>query len=548
MKKVLPILLLSANFFLIALDLKAEDPVNKEAKESSKILTDLYKKENPHPQKQPRDQPPYVKFEDVKMWKAAGDHHAAGYDENNNLIAIYDLTYQNTLSIEFFGRSLLGTIGAGDFNLRELIRMIRNAMNDRQPRSRGGSGPMPSEDYKKIKKTLTKIETQYGDLTSPLKGEWWSQIPIKQDARGRRLADPAVSFKLSDIDVDSVMDPVQKFTYDNNLRQMQANISEMFNIDATRLFEQLTIQRNKNGSFDLVLTPNAPSLAPSSQPDKVVDLVRYQNSFGYALLYLAIKTALTNIAGAIPQPVVAAIIKYAVNRWFELYEEQLSFHRFKAYEYINEAERGDVSPFSFMTADERARSGVYILSHEAGIFHTIFQIRDKAFYLKSVQDELTSVTANQTWTNAEKLGLSPLSPLYFYANKEQAVQNDYVLVMGGRPRFVQAPFIAVDYRNPYDEQIKRNIIKSVYDIMHAMQLPFPGIDFFMILLYDVFLMDDVRDAMRWEARLTSLMRNIPDTDFSSEIERIYAQRVNPFEFDLDEENAYVQRSKEYLGL
>jgi hypothetical protein len=67
----------------------------------------------------------YVRFADVKHWELAPPHHAMGYDENNELIAIFDLTYQNTRSLEFIGRSILGTIGIVDLNLREIIELTK---------------------------------------------------------------------------------------------------------------------------------------------------------------------------------------------------------------------------------------------------------------------------------------------------------------------------------------------------------------------------------------------------------------------------------------
>lgn len=569
MKKLIPILFLGANVLLVqcgpnpsadkkqapiktdalqmGLGLSPEDALNKEAIETLKILHALYEKENPRPKSVPKDQPPYVQFSDIKKWKAAGDEHAAGYNANGDLLAIYDLTYQNTLSIEFIGRSILGTVGVGDMNLRELIRMLRNAIHDRQTRlGLGRSGPLSSDEFKKVNKVLSKIEAKYGDIQSPLVGEWWKTLPIKRGANGM-LADPEVSFKLSDIDFESTMDPIQKSTYKQNLEQLTKGISDIFNIDASRLFEQLVFKRNASGNYDLVLNPTA-ALAPSEQPDKVVDLVRYKNSFGYAFLYLLIKHALTGIAGAIPHPAAAAVVKYAVSRWFELYEEQISFHRFRAYEYINGAERGAASPFAFLTAEQREKAGVYVLSHESSIFHTIFDIRDAAYFHKSITDELNTVQANTEWTRKRSLTLTPLSQLYFYGDDPRTEGMDFLLAMGGRPRFLQSPFVAYDYKNPEMGQFTRNVLKSAYDLLHAVKAPFPGVDYLMILLYDVFIMDDIRDAMRWEARFVSLMNQSSGKDFSAEIERIYAQRVNPFEFDLEEENDYVKRSKAYLGL
>ncbi len=531
-----------------------DDELNQDAKSLIKRLHELYGAEDSAPSNvstSPKSAK-YVKFSDIKQWRAAGDDHAAGYDANGKLLAIYDLTYQSTLSGEFVGRSILGTIGVSDVNLTELIRLIRKAIEEKKNQgAQAGnvhpSGPMNSDDFSMVNKVLNKIDRKYGSLRSPLVGEWWKQIPLKRNLDGKKTVDAAQYFKLSDIDFESMMSQTQMLKFNTALKVLQDNISKLLSMDASHLLDELAVQRNASGNFDLVQVRRK-TLAANEQPDKVVDFVRYQSSFGYALLYLLIKTALSELASAIPQKAVAAVVKYAIDRWFELYEEQLSFHRFRAFEYIDEAERGDPSPFSFLTAKERMKGGVYVLSHEASIFYTIFMPRGPAYYYQSMQTELATVQNNKIWTQKKNLTLSPLSSLYFEGDDQKPNGLDYLLIMGAQPRFAKRPLIGVNYQRPYDERIKRNFLKAMYDVLQAIQLPYPGIDFLISTLYSVFIMDDIRDGIRWEARLASYLSDYPGRDFSKEIGLIYAQRVNPFEFDVDEERAFVERSKAYIGL
>ena len=528
----------------------ATDDLAREIEDVFRIFRQLYEKEDSAASALPTPLPPYVKFSDVKHWKQLAGDYAAGYDASHKLLAIYDLTYQNTLAPEFIGRTILGTIGIGDLNLRELIRLLKKAIDQQQLEIEAlGSayaGPLKTDDFVKVNKVLKKIDRKYGDIKGPIVGDWWTKVPIKKQNGTKPLADASVAFKLSDIDVDSLMNGSQKINYYYNLNQLQEHVSKLFNIDASRLFEQLEFRRNANGSYNLTLSPLS-HLVPNEQPDKVVDFMRYKSTFGYAFLYLAIKTALTNLSSAIPQPVVAALIKYAVHRWFELYEEQLSFHRFKAYENLSAAEKEDPSAFSFLSPDQRAQGAVYVLSHEGSIFHTIFQPRDEAYFRQSINHEINMVKKNVEWTQQRNLNLKPLSSL-FYLAEDDAKSQSYMLIMGGQARFHHAPFLAVNYNRPGNERIKRNFFKSIYDVLVAVPMPFPGMNSLMEVLFDAFIMDDVRDGIRWDARLASLLSRIPNKDYSRELEWIYAQRVNPFEFDLDEERVFVERSKGYLGL
>lgn len=516
------------------------------------FFENLYKKEDSHEgQELDLRKPKYVKFSDIKQWRAAGDEHAAGYDADGKLLAMYDLTYQNTLSPEFMGRSILGTVGVGDFNLREIIKIIMNELRQKQSDSEetldGKSSPMSKDDFKKVIKVLQNIDEKYGDAKNPLTGEWWKQIPIKKDENGNLVADPNVGFKLSDIDFESMMSHRQKWKFQREQKKLLKDISEIFNIDATNLFDQLTFKKNGNGSFNLINTPTG-NLAPNDRPDKVIDFIRYKSSFGYSLLYIAIKYGLANVAQAIPQPVVAALVKYAVCRWFELYEEQLSFHRFKAFEFIDAAERAEVSPFSFLNQEERARGGVYVLSHESSIFHTIFKPRNEAYFYALIRQELENIRLNSEWTKSKNINLSSISTLFYFGDDAKTSTRNHILDMGSRPRFGKKPFISINYAHPHRERIKRNFLKSTHDLLQAVNLPIPAVSSLMSILYDVFVMDDIRDAIRWDGRLAAILSTSKIKDFTRELELIYAQRVNPFEFDLDEERIFVQRSKAHLGL
>src|SRR5207244_3148677 len=134
----------------------------------------------------------YVSFKEIKHWEPAGDEHAAGYDASGKLLAIYDLSYQSTLSGEFIGRSILGTIGVGDIKLREFIRILTKALHQKQKTLEllgEPQGPMSKNDFAKTDRVLQKLELAYGNLKSPLTGEWWNQIPIKRNAKGLPLTD-----------------------------------------------------------------------------------------------------------------------------------------------------------------------------------------------------------------------------------------------------------------------------------------------------------------------------------------------------------------------
>jgi len=497
-------------------------------------------------------EPRYVQFSDVKSWTFAPPHHAVGYDDNHEIIAIFDLTYQNTRSLEFIERSLLGTIGFGDINLREIIKVIRDVVeryknNIPPPSAIYWDIEIPDDylDFPAVEKFLNDVEEQYGDYVSPLKDNWWSNIPLKPSAKfGDK--NQLERFSLADIDYDSLLSEEQKSEFNKNLADLADTLQQLFDIDASNILKEISVRINASGIYELILSVHDKIDNANAQPMKVLDLVRFQNTRRDAIIRLLAKELVSNIASLIPNPEAASLIQYAIVRFIHLYEEQQTFHRFRAFEYIAAAERGDPSPFSALTPVERKKAGVYVLSHEASIFYQILKPRTEVDYYNSLAQENQLSIDNQHWADDNNIILALMSQNFAHATKVSELDN--ILVLGDQLRFEKRPFMAIDYEFPEAIRIERTLLNSIGDALSAIKLPIPGITAALTALYYIFVMDNVNKAMTWEARLASYFHFTSDTSYAHELELLYGQRVNPFEFELYEQALFIPRSKALLGL
>lgn len=492
------------------------------------------------------DPPKYVQFSDVKLWIFAPPHHAIGYNEKNQIIAIFDLTYQNTRSVEFIGRSVLGTVGFGDINLREIIKIIRDVVEKYRHHIEpedllNNKIEIPDDylDFPAIEFFLNDAEKLYGDYVSPLKDNWWAQIPLKPSAGPE-------GFSLADIDYDKILSPAQKAEFQKTLVDLAGTLHQLFDIDASNILKEISVIKDPSGIYKLILSIHDKIDQANARPMKVLDLVRYQNTPEYALIRLLAKELVSHIASIIPNAVAASLIQYAIIRWIHLYEEQQTFHRFRALEYIISAERGEISPFSILTPQEREKAGVYVLSHEASIFYQILKPRTEADYHKALMQESKMSIDNQGWAAEHLISLMLMSPNYAHATKISKLDN--LLVLGDRLRFEKRPFIALDYKFPEAIRIERTFLNSIGDALEAIILPEPAVTAMLAALYDIFVMDNVNKAMTWEARLVSYLHYAGESNFKNELEILYGQRVNPFELDLAEEASFITRSRALLGL
>lgn len=489
-----------------------------------------------------RDQ--YVKFSEIKSWRQAGSN-AAGYDENGQLLALYDLSYQNIRSREFAGRSVLGTIGLGDLNLREMIRLLRKHISESRSKNTSEKDELfNQEDYVKIDRTLEALSQQYGDLNNTFSEPDWEKIPLKTDHL-ESTEDPHQFFRLADIDLEKLLSPRELRAFNEQFAKVQENFNALLDTDSSVLLEELAYQRNKNKSYSLIYQHN-PNL-DSARPEKVLDFRRYQSTFAYSLLNVLTMKSISQLVNMIPGP-ASRIIGYAIGRWMELYQQQVSAHRARAFQYLAQAELGMKSPLQFLTAREREKGGIYVLSHESGIFQRFFSPRKEAFYHKQIRDELEQVEKNKRWGQKNKHLLSSTDcPFFAFDLDKESQKPNSLLFMSSFSRIKNRPLTAIDYENPYEIRIKRNVAKGVSFLLQFVSVPLPGANMLMNYLYNFFVMNDINSGFYWDNRLISFLQENAK-EHKQDLEWLYGQRLNPFEFDLEEEKAFEARARDYLKL
>jgi hypothetical protein len=250
----------------------------------------------------------------------------------------------------------------------------------------------------------------------------------------------------------------------------------------------------------------------------------------------------------VPEPTVGLILKYAVNRWFYLYEQQQSFHYSRAYAYVALAEAAQPSPFALLSADERTKAAVFTLSHSADVFSHIFKKRNEAYWRKMMSAEAAleptqlAWAAEKGWMVDKELGAS----FYTFTLPKGGTGLG---MMSSKHHLSKAPIMALHYAHPHRERIKRNLWTSLDQLAQLVHIPsIPMASSVLHILIDQLAVRDIESAQAWEARLISYLKTNPQGDqaYAQELEWLYAQRVNPFELTPQEEVDFVKRSRVYL--
>lgn len=212
---------------------------------------------------------------------------------------------------------------------------------------------------------LEHIDRKYDSTSSVFSDKWWENIPLKEQHL-KSKSDPYEHFKLSDIDFEKVFTTKRELeAFNEKLATLQDRLQRLLDTDSSSLLDELAYQRQENDTYDLVYEGKK-SKTRNDRPRKIIDFIHYQSTFGNALLQTLSTQALSQLVALAPSA-VSAVLGYGIGRWIQLYQQQRSFHRARAYEYLVEAKLGMKSPFNFLSPEERERGAAYILSHESGI-------------------------------------------------------------------------------------------------------------------------------------------------------------------------------------
>jgi len=530
-------------------------------------LEKRYEKENTFRKSK---RPKYVKWSEIKSWDPLGNRYAAGLDENGNMLAIYDLALPYRKSWAFLKRTFLGSIGIGDLNLRWIFKQIIERIKERRAERRRRrdqrrsdrhltddmkvQAKLDKKDEKRDKKHfryINRLDRKYGNRDVGLPKNWWKKVPWKENFEKGLYGEPE-SFKISDIDFNKIsVRKKKKFT--RRMASARTRFKKYFDMDMEKdFFDRFEFVKRAGKGYDIYMR-GAKKRDPNKQdrPEKMIDLRRFESTFGRKLAKTLINELFNQLAKAVPY--VGTFLEIVVERWFDLWEEQRENHRTAALEFVEAAERGAPdSPFASLTKDQRIRAAVFVTSHNSNIMsHMIKKRREKWWRAEMVKRDINR-SENLDYLSKKGYTLNSMSHFFTFGERgKRGKAQKKIFSLGDQINMTHRPYTALDYKKPHYIRVKRNLIEAADLVLELVEMPIPGALTVIKMLYNFLVKRNVKKSKSEEARLVNNLNNWSHkngTDWNWEIDIIHAQRLNPFELDRGEEQKFMLRSKALIGI
>ncbi|HTL12412.1 MAG TPA: hypothetical protein VL588_07980 [Bdellovibrionota bacterium] len=475
-------------------------------------------------------------------YQAVGTRWALQLDERSGQkVALHDLSYPNVAA-----RVKLAKLDTR----KEAVENARASLDE-------------SEDSAGVtwaKRALKQVEKHGKD--------WWKKIPWTPEARARmaaqgRAADTAPEvFRLSDIlltdergDELKLIDFVPD-EYKDQVRQSTPEDREYLGLDSFELRADHPPTRGETPAYDMYWSPRVEergSHKAGMTPRKIVDFEKPGRLLAKALVIDAIRTALGQLIGKIPIPVVSALISTTVGQFFGYRSDLIRIHGAMALEMLRLSETGEShSPFDFLTAAEREKAVLCLAYDQATLSDLATWIVSPP--VKSWHKDIVS-TLGTVDVNRGRLQLKGWTPTLIngvVADAENAKGERRIYLMD-KSKLLGLPPLSINFSHPDARHDERIAIASgsVLVSFGGSFIPVPFVGFLLGQAYSYFLENPWRDAQRREAHFQAWLEESDGTqpDQPEEILRIlYKQRVNPFALDRIKTYQLIELRKQYLGI
>lgn len=475
--------------------------------------------------------------QDVARWAPVTDRHVIGYDANEKPLAVYDLAWPNAFSSAQAGRMLLGTIGVGDLNLRQIIAYIKQKIAERHAQD------TLDRSMRHVVESLPLIEKDYGDMTDRLPEGWENQVKW---TNGVNPLFTGNSFRLDQIDFTAMARGDRRVR--KSLNKLREDLRGLLGVDVgENFFANFEMVRIPTGGYQLYFKPGSLTDPNNIEFAKVVDFVRSSAPRLRAAMRLSAEAMVSLLATIVPPP-GGSIIKVVGRRFIRLFDVQASNHRNAVWQLINDSKQGYGSPLNVLTAEEIAAAGAYVAANDANMIRRIFMRETEKYWLRKLRIDEAQVVQSNKWLDSH--GYSVTNDLDHWFGI-YGKGSDKTLFVRSRSFLGGAkPVPAIDYQHPHQPRIGRNFADAVAMVLDAIVLPIPGASSGISMLFEQIVTRSIRLETSYEARLAEhlRMRMAAGEDWSRELGLLYAQRVNPFMLDMKEEAVLIAARKAALHL
>ena len=352
---------------------------------------------------------------------------------------------------------------------------------------------------------------------------------------------PPRSFTLNDIDFEQTAKPHQRWIFKKKWSKLDNLLQKYWGVSLKKdILGSLRWSQTQDGHA-LSFVPESSS---SSRPRKIVDFIRWRESFGRALARLLIKEITIQIGSLLPG--IGPVLKLSLRRWFNFEEEQMGLHRYAFLEYLNATERGNrIASFDLLSTRERTKAAVHIEAHQSNIFFKIFKLRNARWWKKEVSKEMKRNNQSEDYLIKKDYDLERISDLFSRGTRfKRGKKQEHLFLMALHPLFIKKPVSCLNYQFPYRKRAKRQLINIGKNILDLIPIQTPGVSMALNMIYDFLIKTGDDNAKIWESRLLSQFRlDNQNGKWNHEIELMYEQKLNPFELNLKEEKIFLSKMK-----
>jgi hypothetical protein len=498
-----------------------------------------------------------AEWAEAAQWTALGQRWAVLRDGQGRAEALYDLSFP-----EFEGYLPLGLIGDRRIKTGELIRIIATA------------GKETRVDEQEAEESIAMLSQQSEDALGEqaLPTQWWKTVPWKKSARVKTFgslggasgvtsaaeSDAPVSFLISDIDLKAASKKNQK-KLEKALVEVEARWAAIAaanpEVGAGSWTTHFALQSVDSGHhYELSFVK--PGFMRG--PKKITDFQDLQWGFNESLNIELLEESIGQVVNLLnPTPVVSAIVKTALDRYFHYRRLTVRSHQHMAIELLNALQENDRA-----FRDLGGPTGLTDAEIQKGLESLVFATQSmwsnyKWIWKRPSQEWLSQ--QRDVWSNSER----SIEWLVEKGEWHQPFNARFAIARGsgGLTRLLQlgmrkpdrgdGPFASYDEQHPSRLRRQRIAVEALTTAVTFCSKFVPLAGGLLRRVYRRVVEGPVNRAKAWEGRLLTQLeqRQVAyGEDWRQAIAVLESQRVNPLAPSREKTRRLIERRRLELGL
>lgn len=479
----------------------------------------------------------------ITNWTSLGHQWALGVDENGKPVVLKDLAMVFPGSLSFFKSMNLGIIGAQEASFKKYMQHVWTGIRDVRLTyvTRKAIGILNKSALSNTSATSILIQKYGPNWNKQLK---WKKHKNHSSTHEIKVADLDLMAMININDLPKVEKIIKK------LNQFAVTDSEL--ISGENLLNGISFNLLPSGAVEAYYQQQFENFRNSIPT--IVNFDDPLSGMKKAIKMRVIKEALKQLIDLIQVPILREILKIAVSNWFDYYNQMLDAHLLAFIEILDQSTLDSDHEFNQFSEQEKVTifKAIYMSKISFSRIWKRIRYTPSKIWQKQLISTAKTVIINNKKLSKLKLNYHDFGPWIKQGRDQEGPVALYALGQPVKYSFFNSSLpIAVDYRSPYVEIVRRRLVALIEDSLEFITPPFPFADKIMDYLYDKFVNGPIKEGVKWEARVSSSLKYRAQSlgeNWDYEIGLLNIRRLNPFELNLRNERALIQKRKDSLGI